>query len=181
MWDKASELAKENFKDILSNKLNNLNLPNGHSCNDVHCNSSDHFEDIETYTLQIMEAMEEAGLESLPSSCSQGPQKRPKISGWNEYVKPYAMESDFWYQVWVSAGKPINGDLFYNMKHSKRQFKFAVRRLKRCSDTIQSDKFISSLLDGGVNLFDEIRKFRGSRQTYSSRIVGSRNIANHFF
>ena len=42
---------------------------------------------------------------------------------------------------------------------------------------------MSSLLDGGVNIFQEIRKFRGQSSTHSSRIdeeVGSLNIANHF-
>ena len=39
------------------------------------------------------------------------------------------------------------------------------------------------MLDGGVNIFQEIRKFRGQSSTHSSRIdkeVGSLNIANHF-
>ena len=69
------------------------------------------------------------------------------------------------------------------MKQSKKQFKYAVRRLKRCSDKIQADRFVSELLNGGGNIFKEIRKFRGSNSTFSSRVdeeVGSHNIANHF-
>ena len=69
------------------------------------------------------------------------------------------------------------------MKASKKQFKFAVRRLKRCSDRLQSDKFVSNLLQGGSNLFQEIRKFRGIASTFSSRIdeeVGAHNISKHF-
>jgi hypothetical protein len=83
----------------------------------------------------------------------------------------------------MSAGKPLVGDIFVNMKHSKRQFKFAVRRLKRCKDKIQNDKFVSSLLKGDAKIFQEIRKFRGKQSTFSSRIdeeVGAQNIAKHF-
>ena len=42
---------------------------------------------------------------------------------------------------------------------------------------------MSNLLQGGGNLFKEIRKFRGAVSTFSSRIdeeVGAHNIANHF-
>ena len=69
------------------------------------------------------------------------------------------------------------------MKYSKRQYKYAVRRLKRCNDTIQNNKFLAGVLDGGSDIFAEIRKFRGKSTTFSSRIddeVGSKNIASHF-
>ena len=69
------------------------------------------------------------------------------------------------------------------MRHSSNQYKYAIRRLKRANDKIQNDKFLSSISGGGVDIFDEIRKFRGSSKTCSSRVddeVGSSNIANHF-
>ena len=129
-----------------------------------------HIENIEEYTMNVMETMENAGLECLPTSRGGNVQgKRPNIPGW--------------YHVWLSAGKPVTGDLFTNMKASKQQFKFAVRRLKRCSDRLQSDMFVSNLLQGGSNLFQEIRKFRGTAATFSSRIdeeVGAHNITQHF-
>ena len=69
------------------------------------------------------------------------------------------------------------------MRQSKNQYKYAVRRLKRANDKIQNDKFVKSIIKGGVNIFDEIKKFRGTSRTCSSRIdeeVGSANIASHF-
>ena len=56
-------------------------------------------------------------------------------------------------------------------------------KLKRCSDAIQSNKFVEHLLEGGSNFFQEVKKFRGSTSTYSSRIdeeVGAKNISEHF-
>ena len=69
------------------------------------------------------------------------------------------------------------------MRHSSNQYKYAVRRLKRANDKIQNDKFLNSIRGGGVAIFEEIKKFRGSSKTCSSRVdeeVGSSNIANHF-
>ena len=69
------------------------------------------------------------------------------------------------------------------MIQSKNQYKHAVRRLKRAQNKIQNDKFVSSIMKGGVNIFQEIKKYRGISTTVSSRIddeVGAENIANHF-
>ena len=69
------------------------------------------------------------------------------------------------------------------MRQSRAQYKYAVRRLKRAQKKIQKDKFVSNIIEGGVNIFQEIRKYRGTSSTVSSRIddeVGSSNIANHF-
>ena len=47
----------------------------------------------------------------------------------------------------------------------------------------ENDTFVSSVIGGGVNIFNEIKKFRGSSTTCSSRIdneVEQSNIATHF-
>ena len=63
------------------------------------------------------------------------------------------------------------------MKKSKCQYKYAVRRLKRANESIQNDKFVSGVIGGGLNIFTEIKKFRGKVKNCSSRIdeyVGQR-------
>ena len=81
-------------------------------------------------------------------------------------------------------GKPQFGDVFYNMKQTKRQYKFAVRRLQRCQKIMKNDNLINSLLQNNKNsnIFDEIKKIRGKTNlARSSRIdgtVGSKEIAN---
>ena len=48
---------------------------------------------------------------------------------------------------------------------------------------IQNDKFLESILRGGVNIFDEIKRFRGKAKQCSSRLddeVGAANISQHF-
>ena len=87
--------------------------------------------------------------------------------------------------MWESEGRPTYGEVFLQIKASKRQYKYSVRRLKRVNDQIVNQKFVTSLLGGGgaSNIFHEIRKFRGSNSTCTSRMdneVGGLNIANLF-
>ena len=70
---------------------------------------------------------------------------------------------------YLVAGLGRCGEVFQAMIHSRNQYKYAVRRLIRANDKIQNDKFCKSILKGGVNIFAEIRKFRGSSRTVSSR------------
>ena len=157
-------------------------IPECVSCQDFNC--TNHTEDMEEYTMAVLEAVEGASKECLPST--GGGQSKGKcdiIPGWTEHVKSYSDESKFWKSTWQSAGQPPMGQLFENMKYSKRQYKYAVRRLKRCNDTIQNNKFLAGVVNGDAKIFDEIRKFRGKNVTFSSRIddeVGSKNIAKHF-
>ena len=69
------------------------------------------------------------------------------------------------------------------MKHYKKQYKFAVRRLKRCQNIVKNHNFLSNLLNKNADIFTEIKKMRGKVSSCSTRIdgaVGSENIANRF-
>ena len=120
--------------------------------------------------MKLLESVEEAGKECLPSVGGAKPTIKNPIPGWTEHVKSYQEESRFWYSIWLSLGNPAYGQVYNNMRHNKNQYKYAVRRLKRAQNKIQNDKFISSILEGGVHIFQEIRKFRGIRSTVSSLI-----------
>ena len=138
---------------------------------------------LEEYTMQVMESIETAGKECLPIVGGSKAGNKNPVPGWTEHVKPYKDESMFWDGVWQSLGHPGHGDVYNNMRYSKSQYKYAARRLKRAQNKIQNDKFVTSIVKGGVNIFQEIRKYRGASSTVSSRIdneVGATNIANHF-
>ena len=136
--------------------------------------------------MNVLQSIESSAQASLPSvgGAKQGHGGQPgQVAGWTEHVKPFHDESKFWHGLWTSSGKPLAGPLFNIMKQAKMQFKYAFRRLKRASNKLQNDRFVDSILQGGVNIFQEIKKFRGKSSNCSSRIdeeVGSTNIANHF-
>ena len=80
----------------------------------------------------------------------------------------------------MGMGRPNNT----NMKTSKAQYNYAIRRLKQSASQIQNNKFLEKFVFGtSGDIFKEIKKFRGEHKTVSSRIdneVGGQNIANHF-
>ena len=48
---------------------------------------------------------------------------------------------------------------------------------------INKEKLLTGLLDGGLDIFQEIKKFRGKTSTVSSSVdgyTGAENISNHF-
>ena len=130
-WDKASEENKNAFTAAVATKLNEITMPGCISCSNLHC--SDHSDQIDSYTLEVLEAIESAAKESLPAvgGGGQANSKRPpnRIPGWNDLVKPFYDESKFWHSIWESAGKPSTGNLLKLMKDSKHQYKYALRRV----------------------------------------------------
>ena len=116
-----------------------------------------------------MESIESAGRECLPAVGKNVKGSKKPVLGWSEHVKPYQNESKFWCSIWISLGKPTQGYVYWNMIHSKNQYKYAIRRLKRAQNKVQNDKFVSSIMKGGVNIFKEIKKSRASSSTVSSR------------
>ena len=181
-WAGASSDARDNYRSLLSQKLNEIKLPDSHNCQNLFCN--EHFEQISDYTLNVLEAVEDAALECLPLvGLGANGKKKNLIPCWNEVVKPFQEESKFWHSLWLSAGKPREGQLFTLMRYSKHHYKYAIRRLQRGQNKVQKDKFLSAILSGGSNIFEEIKKFRGKSKKCSSIIdgnVGGEKIANQF-
>ena len=182
-WSKSSSEARNRYKELVTEKLAQIAVPDCVECRDVHCTG--HMEDIENYTMDLLQVVEVSGQECLVST--GGGKGRyshnHNIAGWTQYVKPYSEEGKFWFATWCSAGKPRAGHLHEAMQYSKLQYKYAVRRLKRANNKLKNDKFVQGLLRGGGDIFKEIKKHRGKVNTTSSRIddhVGSHNIANNF-
>ena len=182
-WDKSTAEAKELYLTTLAKNLDKLSVPECVQCRDVHCIT--HMEELEDYTVSVLESIEAAAQSCLACTgrSKQAGGQPQAVPGWSDYVKPYAEESRFWFATWQSAGKPRAGGLYDAMIYSKRQYKYAIRRLRRVNNKMQNDKFVQGILSGGVNIFQEIKKHRGKAKNISSRIddqVGAIDIANKF-
>ena len=68
------------------------------------------------------------------------------------------------------ALQAMDGDVYINMRHSKSQFKYAVRRLKRCQNILQNERFGSSLLQGSGNIFEEIKNKKVNRTIMTNQL-----------
>ena len=76
----------------------------------------------------------------------------------------------------------IEHDLFINMKASKNQYHYAVRRAQSNLNKIQNDKLFSKM--GSPTMFEEIKKSCRSRNSDLTSVIddvhGAKNISNHF-
>lgn len=181
-WNKATQIEKEEFKLSLDQSLFNTLPPEPcQTCDTLACEVHD--VEVDEYATSICEALDTAARDCLPLVGGADERGRRGIPGWTDYVKPYQDESMFWHGVWCAAGSPDYGELYRLKRESKMQYKYAIRRLKRASYNIQKDKLLSGFLNGGVNIFKEIKKSRGGTCTTSNSVdghIGAANISDHF-
>ena len=76
-----------------------------------------------------------------------------------EHVRPFKEECQFWYSSWCDAGRPRNGFLFDRMRHSKRQYMYAIRRIKRRQNEMKALKMLDAIsVSNSRDLFAEAEK-----------------------
>ena len=160
-WKAATSNNKKLYKSNLKERLENIDISKDLSeCKDIHCNNPDHKIALDNYTLDIIESMEKAVNDEIPYTNEKFKHKKIR-PGWKEMVYPFKKESSFWYQLWLSAGKPRDGQLFQNMKLSKNQYKYARRRCENAMYVVKRDKLVEACENGGRDFFAEIKKLRG--------------------
>ena len=167
--------------------LDSISIPSSINCQDLSC--TQHNEEIEDYCLNILEAIEKSAKAEIPSTMATNTSSSSKkktsnnLPGFNEFVRPLKDESIFYHSMWLSAGKPKDGNLFHFMRESHYKYKYAARKLKRASNSLKNEMFVQSLANGGKDIFDEVKKSRGNTKTCSGTVdgeVGAKNISQHF-
>ena len=146
-WTKASQSQQEQCISSITKRLSNVNIPDSINCKNVHCSLDNHKEELETYSMAVLESLDEAAWECLPTAGGGNGTKKEGNSqyGWNTYVKDYQTEAKFWGAIHKSDGSPKNGVLNDIARHTKMQYHHAVRRLKRTTTKLQNDQFVQSL------------------------------------
>ena len=109
---------------------------------------------------------------------------RHSVPGWSIYVKPYKDDASFWYNVWLSAGKPENCVLHNVMKRTRNKYHYALRKIRKHESTLRKDNFVADLQSGKVNnIFENIKKSRKSTASRTNMVdgtTGCQNIADKF-
>ena len=83
------------------------------ACRDVQCKDPAHRLEIDRYVVELLNNISESGHETIPVKESK-PTKNDNsksIAGWKDFVEPFQINAQFWYSIWLSAGKPINNEL----------------------------------------------------------------------
>ena len=100
-WYKATQEHKEQYTDILEEKLSGLTPPANLGCRNANCQDAEHTRERDSYVLDIMGAVMEASYECIPLSTPHKPDKRKgnTIPGWKENVEPVKKDALFWHGV----------------------------------------------------------------------------------
>ena len=192
-WSWSSPEQHEAYAQQLGDQLaQQRDIPACLSCDNVLCDQPAHCQDIDQVTSNLLGAMVDSAWENLESTKGTTGDQSSRaytIPGWNDMVKPYQGEARFWNSIWTSAGKPLHSstpgvehDLFINMKSSRNQYHFAVRRAQNNLNKIQNDKLISRM--ESPEIFEEIKKSCKASNSDLTSVIddvhGSQNISNHF-
>ena len=101
------------------------------------CQSATHRTGIENCTLDVLRSMEKAGHQCLPLAKQNSKTRKFTIPGWNDYIKPYADDSKFWYQLWQASSRPNYGEIFINMKICKSNDMILFKVINHSGDTMK--------------------------------------------
>ena len=120
VWYEATELEKNEYTFLLSQKLADITPPDSLSFNDVNCQHEEHTRERDNHVLDLMWAIMEASYECIPLSA------KVKSSG----ERNFKDDALFWHATWLIAGRPLSGGL-YQLMHwslSRTQYHYAVIR-----------------------------------------------------
>ena len=105
----------------------------------------------------------------MPSKKGKG-RNNGVIPGWNEAVKPFKDKTYFWHPVWVSLGRPFNSEVHYELK-----------KCRKAVDKIRSSKLLDACLNGGGDIFKEIKSMRKVKSVVATSMDGVQdNVTDHF-
>ena len=143
-WKKASDEEKNNYLKVLREKLSQLSIPECvKNCKDIHCNSSDHIEDLDDYVGLFFDAIEISATEALPvpnSNCN----RKKNFTGWNDECKEFKENAIFWHAVWNSYGRPVNTEEHQMMKRTRNLYHYQIRKCKKAEENVKKNKLLDA-------------------------------------
>ena len=169
-WAKASQDNKEDYTNILHEKLSSLVRPESLNCQDPHCQDQEHKAERDSYVLDVMTAMIESSHQGIPLSGGKKNNSNPRqncpvdkcVPGWKEEIAPFKEDALFWHSVWQSAGSPSKGVLRDIMARTRNKYHYAIRRVRRQSKNIRAANLLAAANTGDIDLLKEMKRVKGS-------------------
>ena len=165
-WEKAQTEEVRQFTDLLKVKVEQLEDLHTLGCEDVRCKNQQHSEERDEHVLNVMSAWIEAGYSTIPTVPPpkvEGKGKRSLLPGWKENCEPLSRAAKFWYSVWLSAGKPVSGELHQLMVGTRVKFRSAVRKAKQEANACLSSTMLRAAEAGDRALLQEMSKVGKSK------------------
>ena len=155
-WHKVhgNQFCIDAYQAEIRSKLNMFTKRDVSLCKEMTCQNPKHFQELDQWCEDLITCcLSSDHVFPQTKNC-----KRTKL-GWNEHVRDYREECLFWSHVWKTQGKPGVGVIFDNMRESKRQYCYAVRRIKKQEKLLRLNKLTDNIsADNNRDFFKEIKK-----------------------
>lgn len=170
-WSAVQDCHIIGYQECLWELFANAKLPCHLAECDISCDY--HRVEIDRYLKEVTDMLHAATNRCIPFRKIYK-NKRGEIAGWNELVRPYQTAARQSFKFWADAGRPTSGALYESMKADKRNYKYAVRRIKSRSSEAQLDTLGCNLLEGSYAQFwKSVQKLKSSRGLRAHTISGS--------
>ena len=165
-WHKVDNEQLKRYGEVLTRRLESLEVPESLKCNDVNCKEARCSQERDSFVTDVVTAWVEASYTSLPlvqrsSPQAEGKQRRLNLPGWKEKCEPLRKDAKFWYSVWISAGKPSTGELHKLMVNTRVKFRAAVRKIKSEANSARAFSLLAAAESGDLALLKEMRQVLG--------------------
>ena len=121
-------------------------------CSDPNCKNMEHRRSIDKAYNDFINILTRSSDKVYKIKHSKKRKRGPRKPGWSDYVKEKHLASIEFYKLWRDNGKPRQGPYFEHYHRSKLSYKYAVRAIKRKTDTIQADNVANKLNNSNYNV-----------------------------
>ena len=182
-WHKVSDHDCEVYRTLLDSLIDEIHI--GEEvlrCSDTQCNL--HQKDVTELYEKIVNALSSAADVLPKTGTSRDKSGKTTVPGWKEFVEPSRIESLYWHECWLQAGKPRHGTIAENMRIARAKYHKLVRQVQREKDSIVMNRIANSMISNkSRNMWAELKKIKGRNVSVASCIDGlsdNREISNVF-
>ena len=151
-------------------------------CRDVHCTDERHKAELDQYTVEILNTLEDTVDSNIPKV--NPTHKSSSIPGWSEFVQPVRDDMLFWHSIWVSLGKQQDTELHRVYRHLRHQYNYAIRKVKAQEKELRNKKFLDAATNGkSTDILKTLKKQRTPKTTRVDTIdnVSGPKLISDFF
>ena len=97
-------------------------------------------------------------MRNLPNGCKKRTPGRI-IPGWVDKIQPFRDKSLFWHDMWVTCGKPRQGEVARIYRMTKAKYHYAIRSAIKNEVNIRNEKITNAIyLNCDRDLWREVKK-----------------------
>ena len=168
-WYKADQNDKDDFTISVYENILGMEVPESLKCSDPCCQERHHSEERDSFVIDLMSCVFESSHQCIPMTGGSRPGRQDcpiekSIPGWKEMVDPYREDAVFWHSVWQSAGRPRDGVPKQIMSGNQNQYHYAIRRVKKISNSLRAKNLLQASETSSCNLLKEMKKVKGSKK-----------------